>query len=94
MVGEDTHILHHQFRLTKNLGVDALENKVFDTGIIQSHEEGMINVAMSKLLDVSDCSLSGILWFKLVGYINEIIQGCEYLGVLGVGTLNIQEFRI
>ena len=62
---------------------------MLDWGVIQSHEEGMINITMSKLLDVSDCSLSGSLWFKLVGYVNEIIQGCEYLGVLGVGALNI-----
>ena len=71
MLGEGSHVQHDKFRLTKHLGVEALQDEVLFCFGIQGYQEGVIDIAIPIFMDVNDRAL----WFELVGSSNEIVQG-------------------
>jgi hypothetical protein len=62
MLGEDAHIQHDKFWLTKYLRIDALQNKVFFPSGIQGYQEGVIDIAIPKFLDGYDLTQ----WLELL----------------------------
>ena len=63
MLGKGAHIEHHQLGPTKDVRVDALEDKVFFSWGIQSNEERVIDVAIAIFVDIQDMAL----WLELPG---------------------------
>ncbi len=70
MLGEGAHIQHDKFWLTKHLRVDALQDKVLFPFWIQCYQEGVIDIAIPKFLDVCDLTW----WLELFCNSNKIIQ--------------------
>jgi hypothetical protein len=70
MLGEGAHVEHDKFRLTKHLGVDPLQDEVLFSFCIQGYQEGVIDIAISKFMDVNDRAL----WLKLICSSSEIFQ--------------------
>jgi hypothetical protein len=62
MPGKGTHILQDKLRLTKDLCVDTLEDKVLFLFAIQGYQEGIIDITVPEFPDVYDPS-------------NKIVQG-------------------
>jgi hypothetical protein len=72
MVAHDTEVSHDQFRPAKNVGIEALQNKVRCRGALNRHQEGVIDIAAAIFPDIQDPALGG----ELCGYANQVIQGC------------------
>jgi hypothetical protein len=70
MFGADAHIVHNQFWLTKHLRIDTLQDKVFFLFGIQCYQEGVIDIAISKFLDINDPAL----WLELLCNGKKIVQ--------------------
>ena len=56
MFSQGPDVLHNQFRLTKNPGVEALQNKIFFRFGIQGHQEGVIDIAIPISFNSGDFS--------------------------------------
>ena len=54
MIRDNTHVLHDEFGLTKHLGINALQNKMFFAFGLTCHEEGVIDVATAEFSDFYD----------------------------------------
>lgn len=71
MPGKGTHILQDKLRLTKDLCVDTLEDKVLFLFAIQGYQEGIIDITVPEFPDVYDPAQ----WFELLCNSNKIVQG-------------------
>ena len=57
MLGEGAHVEHDKFRLTKHLGVEALQDEMLFRFGIQGYQEGVIDIAIPIFMDVNDRAL-------------------------------------
>jgi hypothetical protein len=80
MPGKGTHVLQDKLRLTKDLCVDALQDKVLFLFGIQCYEEGVIDVSVPEFPNVYDPAR----WFELLCNSNKIIQSFSYSFVIFV----------
>jgi hypothetical protein len=71
ILGNNAHIQHYEFRLTKHLRVDALQDKVFSPFRFQGYKESVMDFSIPKFLYIYDL-------FHVLEFLrnkNKIIQG-------------------